>query len=459
MNMKSAVSIDEKRIFEEYPVVGAVMRLALPTVAGQIIMVIYNMADTFFVGMAGNDAMLASVTVCMPAFMFLSAISNLFGIGGGSVIARAMGAGDKKDIPLASSFSFWGCLLSTVLYSVLSFVFLDWYVDILGGTSPLVHENAVSYLQTTVCLGGFAASMSVLMSHLIRSEGRAGLASAGIAMGGLLNIILDPIFMFKVLPPGNEALGAAMATSVSNLAALLFFLLLRLYLGKKSRLSFYPADAFGSYGVRRDIISTGLPACIMTLFENISYAVLDKLMSIQGISMQTGIGVAKKVNMLAHCIVRGIAQGSLPLIAYNYASGNHRRMLSSIKASRRIALITAAVCMAAYLVFAYPLIAIFIRHQSASLSYGADFLRILCIGGPFSASAYSFISFFQAVGEGKRSFFLAILRKGLVDIPLMFILGALFPIYGIVAATPLADALCCVCAEAMFRKYRLRYFY
>ncbi len=447
------VSEKERDIFENHGVLEAVMRLAVPTVIGQIILVIYNMADTFFVGLTGNDAMLTAVTVCMPAFMFLSAISNLFGIGGASLIARAYGSRDFEKVHRASAFAFWGCLAMTALYSLLAFFFRNAYVDLLGGIHPDVHRHSVEYITCTVVIGGFATSSATLFSHLIRAEGRATLASIGIMLGGVLNIFLDPLFMFRILPPGREALGAAIATALSNFIALLYFVTVLILLRKKTQIAIRPTPNMFRFRIPKDILSAGIPACIMTLFENISYAVLDKLMSLAGVPMQAGIGVAKKVNMLAHCIVRGIAQGALPLIAYNYAARNYTRMRKSFRVARTIAVGAAALCMLLNLILSRQLIGIFIHHESPSLQYGTVFLRILCVGGPFSAAAYSIISFFQATGEGKKSFFLAILRKGLVDIPLMFLLNTLLPVCGIVASTPVTDAICCAVAYLIFTNY------
>ena len=441
--------VQERELFEERSVLSAVFRLAFPTVIGQIILVIYNMADTFFVGLTGNDAMLAAVTVCMPAFMFLSAISNLFGVGAASVIARAMGARETDRAKKTSAFAFWGCLVVTALYSLGAYLFRDVFMDLLGGTNPQVHRNAVEYLTCTVVCGGVLTSVSVLFSHLIRAEGRAVHASVGIAIGGVLNIALDPLFMFVILPPGREALGAAIATTVSNAVSLIYFSLVLLKIRKRSLLRFrFSFDMFRQR-IPSAVFAAGLPACVMTLFENISYAVLDKLMSFSGLSMQAGIGVAKKVNMLAHCMVRGISQGSLPLIGYNYASKNMERMRESVRVSHASSIAVAAVCMVMNLTLARQMIGLFIHTDSDSLQYGVDFLRILCVGGPFSASAYTIISFFQATGQGKKSFLLAILRKGIVDIPLMFMLNLVLPVYGIVLATPLADALCCAAANMM----------
>ena len=443
----------ETRIFEEYPILRAVLALAIPTVISQIILVIYNMADTFFIGLAGSDAMITAVTVCMPAFMFLSAISNLFGVGGASVISRALGVNNLTRARRTAAFALWGCLAVTLLYSLGARLFMDRFVDALGGSNPEVHASSCQYLMWTVVLGGVATSVNALLGHLVRSEGRSVQAGFGIALGGVLNIGLDPLFMFVLLPRGNEVLGAAIATSLSNLIAALYFLALIFVTRKKSVLSLRPRAGMLRDGIPGDVLSTGLPACLMTLCENISYAVLDNLMALNGTVMQAGIGVAKKVNMLAHCMVRGMAQGVLPLIGYNYSARNFARMKRAVGISTAISVGLATLCMAISLMFSRQLIGLFIQHDTGSVDYGARFLRILCVGGPFSACAYAIISFFQATGQSWKSFVLAIMRKGVLDIPLMFLLVKPIPLYGIVWATPIADLLCCCAALVLFTAF------
>lgn len=160
--------------------------------------------------------------------------------------------------------------------------------------------------------------------------------------------------------------------------------------------------------------------------------------------------------MLAHCMVRGMAQGVLPLIAYNYAAGDYKRMRSAVLTSTAISACLAGLCTAINLCFAHELISVFIR-GGESMAYGMKFLRILCIGAPFSACAYAFISFFQATGHGMHSLVLALLRKGILDIPLMFILKGVFPVYGIVWATPAADIICCIAATVTFAVFMGRF--
>lgn len=443
-------NLKEQYLFEKAPVLTAILKLAMPSVAGQIILVLYNMADTFFVGLTNSDAMITAVTVCMPAFMFLSAISNLFGVGGASVISRMLGRGETKQARYTSAFAIWGCFFVTLLYSLGVWVFLDPFIDLLGGTNSDVHDFAAYYMIVAVVFGGLLTAMNTLFSHLIRAEGKSMLASVGIILGGVLNIGLDPLFMFVILPPGKETLGAALATAISNLAALVYYVIVLLHFRKQLHLSVRPTKKCFSCGIPRSVILVGIPACLMTLCENISYAILDNRMAEFGTAAQAGVGVAKKINMLAHSIVRGMTQGALPLIGYNYACGNRKRMRSIVNRSATISVTISCVCLAVYTLFGDSLVGCFIQNASDSRDYGTAFLRILCIGAPFSAFAYSVISFFQATGRGGRSLLLALLRKGILDIPLMFFLGAVSPTYGIVWATPAADFICCLVAILLF---------
>lgn len=444
---------NKKNLFENEHVLKAVLKLALPSVMGQIILVIYNMADTLFVGMTKSDEMITAVTVCMPAFMFLSAISNLFGVGAASVIARALGKNNTEKAKKTSSFAFWGCLFITLVYCTGVLLFCDRFIDALGGTNQYVHSYAVDYMKCAIVAGGLATSLNTLMSHLIRAYGCSVQASVGVAVGGALNIVLDPIFMFVILPSGKEIFGAALATAISNFCALVYYVIIIEKNKKQLTISAILSKEVFSNSIPREVLKVGVATFLMTLFENISYAILDKLMAYTGTSAQAGIGVAKKVNMLAHCFVRGMAQGVLPLIAYNYSSGNIRRMKKIVYTSASVSVGIALMCTATCLVLSKPLISVFIHTKGKSLNYGITFLKILCIGAPFSAFAYTIISFFQATGRGEESMLLAMLRKGILDIPLMFAFHSLIPAYGIVAVTPVTDLICCIIVAVLFIKF------
>lgn len=438
-------------VFEQDSVSKALLKLALPTVLGQVIIVLYNMADTFFIGRTNNNEMITAVTLCMPAFMFISAIANLFGVGGSSVISRALGKNNRDRAKYTSAFSFWGCAITSILYSVFVLVFSGPFINFLGGSNPIVHSYACEYLKWTVVIGGVFTGLASLLSHLVRSEGNAIHASVGVIVGGIVNIILDPIFMFVIMEPGNEVKGAAFATMISNMISFIYFAVITAT-GKKrnSILSVKLTKHSFEWEIPRKVFESGIPACVMTLAENISYSILDNLLSAYGTTVQVGIGVAKKINMLAHSIVRGITQGALPFIGYNYSAGKRVKTKKIVLMTVKFALGTALLCTIVMFFFAHSFIRIFLFEGNPSIQYGITFLRILCLGGPFSAIAYTCISFFQAVGHGGTSFILALLRKGLVDIPMMFILNRIVAVNGVVMATPITDIICCVTAIILF---------
>ncbi len=451
--MAHTIPSSKEHLFSAAPVTEAVVRLALPTIVSQIILVLYNMADTFFIGRRGTDAMITAAAVCMPAFMFLSAISNLFGIGAVGVISRAIGARQPEKEKEASSFAFWGCFAAAGIYSLLCRAFLTPCVNVLGGGAASVYPLAKEYLLLTVVCGGILTAENTLMGHLIRAEGRSVAASVGIGLGGVLNILLDPLFMFVIFPRGQEVRAAALATLCSNAAAFVYFFLyyFRLKRKKTTGLSLKPRRL--TKPVVTAVLATGTPACLMTLCENLSYVILDNLMAYNGIPAQAGIGVAKKVNMLAHCMVRGMSQGVLPLIGYTWAAGMRDRMRKAVRLSAGASVGLAVVCMAVSLVFAVPLVRLFNHGGGLSVQLGAHFLRILCVGGPFSAWAYSCISIFQGVNENRRSLVLALMRKGVLDIPMMFLLRIPFPLSGIVAATPVTDGVVCLAAVILYVRF------
>lgn len=440
----------DRELFEKGPVMRTILRLAVPSVAGQIILVVYNAADTYFVGLSDSPEMLAAVTLCMPAFMVLSAVSNLFGIGAASVIASSLGKGNARSASLACAFAVWGCTVLSLAYSALILGFTPFIAGLLGARDPSAAFHAAGYLRIAVGAGGLITSLSALLSHIIRATGRSAHAGAGIIIGGILNIILDPLFMFVLMPRGREVEAAAVATMISNTAALAYYALYLLIHRKGSIFSLRPSRAMFSSGIPSGIFSSGLPAFLMTLCENLSYALLGHMMASYGTAAQAGVGVARKINLLAHCTVRGIAQGVLPLIAFNYAAGKRIRCGKILKGAASLAIGVSLACAAVCLVSAGSLTGLFIDRGTEAFEAGKTFLRIMCVGAPFSAWAYTVISFFQAVGRMKHSLLLALMRKGIIDMPLMLVLSRTMGMYGIVCATPAADIICCASAIILY---------
>lgn len=181
-------------VFSEIPIRKAVALQVIPAVASQMITLVYNLADTYFVGMLDAPHETAAITVVYPSFLMLTAISNLFGIGGASAIARALGKRDEDGARRISAISIWGGLLSALLFSLLFFLLEEPVLHLCGATAA-TYEVACGYATWVIVLGGPFTILNTLLANLIRAEGGAGAAAFGVSCGGILNILLDPLFV------------------------------------------------------------------------------------------------------------------------------------------------------------------------------------------------------------------------------------------------------------------------
>lgn len=293
------------------------------------------------------------------------------------------------------------------------------------------------YLFWTVGVGAVPTVLNTALAHLIRAEGYSGQASFGVAFGGILNMLLDPvlIFLFKM-----EIAGAALATMLSNVIATVFFLLF-LFRNRKSTTITPSLKRFTISGkIPLEVLSVGLPSFVMTLMSTVSNLTLNKLISGYSNEAVAGMGIAKKIDLMAFAIAQGMTQGILPLIGYNYSSGNHQRMLLTLKVLLMDCLLVAAAGMALMFFGAAPITRCFID-DAVTVSYGRSFLRIVCLACPVTALNFLAITIFQATGKKVQPLILSLLRKGGLDIPLMLFFRAVLGIDGIAWATPIADTL------------------
>jgi Na+-driven multidrug efflux pump len=293
------------------------------------------------------------------------------------------------------------------------------------------------------------------MSHLLRSEGLASKASIGLGMGGVLNIILDPIFMFVVLQPGEELRGAAMATMISNIVVLVYFVIVYLTIKKKSVISLDPKKAILKKHYVKSVLAVGIPSALGSFLACLSNIVINNLAASYSATLGdvpvAAIGIAKKIDMLPMNVGFGLCQGMMPLVAYNFASGDHKRMRAFARAARNAAMIFAGICIVIFQIFASPIVSVFNGHGE-TVSMATDFLRILCISVPFMLFNLQISFTFQAMGMGKQSLVLSSLRQGLVNIPLLFIMNGIFGLYGIVWTQLIADVITGVISYIVYRK-------
>lgn len=436
---------DKTELFERIPVPKAVISLVVPTVISQLITVAYNMADTFFIGQIGNPNQVAAVSVCMPPFLLMTGLANLLGIGGSSLISRMLGAGNRKKAKQASAFSIWTALVLAIVYGLCLFLFRSSLFPAVGANSA-TYDYCCRYALWTMSIGAIPTVMNAVFAHLIRAEGYSAQASFGLAMGCILNIALDPVFIFVFK---LEVAGAAIATMFSNLIALAYFLILMAKHRKTLTISINPRHYTWKDRIPGEVLLVGLPSCLMTFMGVFSNIVMNRLLVSYCNEALAGIGIAKKIDMFAFAVSNGMSQGVLPLIGYNYAAKNYKRMMSAIKTAFLYSLIIATVGTALLVTCAGPLVKAFIN-DPLTVEYGRHFQRIICITGPCISVTVMIISVFQAIGKKARPLFLSLLRKGGLDIPFMFLMNSLVGVYGIAWATPIADFSAMVISICLF---------
>ena len=436
---------DNTELFEKMPVSRAIMTLVLPTIVGQMITVLYNMADTFFIGMINNPDQIAASTLAMPIFVMMLGVANLFGIGGASLISRSLGVSDKDKAKRAATFSIFGAVICAAIYGACAYLFrvplLTWL-----GTDSATYDYCFDYMFWTVTVGAIPTIVSATLAHLVRAEGYAKEASLGVAIGGIANIILDPIFIFTF---GLQIKGAAIATMISNAISATYFIALITKNHKTTCIAPDPKKFTLRYGIPKEILLVGFPSFLMLLMGTVSNLVLNKLVVSYSNVALAGLGIAKKLDMLAFAIANGMTQGVMPLIGYNYASGNRERMNSVIKKSFIYSVGVATVGAVFLLVCAVPVSALFID-DAATVEHAQYFLRTMAITCPAISATMMTIATLQATGEKNKPLFLSLIRKGGLDIPIVLVLESLAGLTAIAWATPLSDVLAMLISLAVF---------
>ncbi len=433
-----AQSISKTVLFEQAPIPRAVAQLAVPTILSSLVMVLYNLADTYFVGMLGNPVQNAAVTLAAPVLLAFNAVNNLFGVGSSSMMSRALGRKDYETVSRSSSFGFCCAVAFGLLFSLGCTVFWGPLMTLLGADS-VTWEATAGYLYWTVTLGATPAILNVVMAYLVRAEGSALHASIGTMSGCLLNIVLDPIF---ILPWGLNlgAAGAGCATFLSNCVACIYFLVL---LAVKRGRTYVCIDP-RKFTLKKEIVvgvcGVGIPAAIQNLLNVTGMTILNNFTSAYGADAVAAMGITYKIYMVPMYISMGLSQGIMPLISYNYASGNIRRMKQTVWFAARAALTLITTVALFYFIFPGFFVSLFMDNQII-IDYGSRFLHGFCLGLPFLCVDFLAVGVFQAVGMGREALVFAILRKVLLEIPALCILNWLFPLYGLAYAQFVAEVI------------------
>ena len=437
-------------IFESMPVPKAMAKMALPTIMSQLITLIYNIADTWFIGQTNNPYMVAASSLVLTVFLLTSAVANLFGVGGGSLVVRLLGAKDEPEAKRVASVSLIMAGAASVTFSALCLIFMNPLLRLLGASDDTI-GYARQYLLFVVVLGGLPTVMSSTMSAMLRNVGYSKEAGFGLSLGGVLNVILDPIFMFLILPDGYEVMGAAIATMLSNFVAFCYFILMYRRVSKVSLLELPRRVEKIRPDSMKAIFSVGVPAALCLVLYDLTNMVINRLSSGHGDIELAAIGIVLKVERLPQNIGVGIAIGMMPLIAYNYASKNYDRMKAFFSASRIAGVAVAAFSLVLYRTFAAQFVGAFIS-DAQTVAFGTEFLKIRCFAPAFMFLSFHIVHFMQAVGKGKCSLYLAMIRQLGLNIPILFLMDHFFGMTGIVWTQTLADIINVVISYVIYNR-------
>ena len=422
---------DNRDLFESAPVSKAVAVMAIPTMISMLVVVIYNMADTFFIGQTNDAMQVAAVSLATPVFMVFMALGNLFGIGGSSAISRALGEKKVERAKHISAFCCYGSLGLGVIMTVISLIGMDGILKLIGAS-----ENTIGYARqylTYIAFGAPFIMFGTAFGNILRGEGAAKESMIGNLIGTIVNIVLDPIMILML---GWGVAGAAVATVIGNVAASAFYLWH--FTGKKSTLSIHPSDFRMGENIPASVMSIGIPASLNNILMSFANVILNQVLAGFGDTPVAAMGVAMKVNMLVVLLQIGLCAGIQPLIGYSYGARNKKRLLQVFRFTGICTVIMGTLLTILMVIARKSIIQAFINDEEV-VRYGIQMIIALQLSGPVIGILFLCINTIQGMGKAIPSLILTICRQGVVFIPMVFILSNLFGLDGVIYAQPTAD--------------------
>jgi len=419
------------------PIPGLVASLAIPTIVSMLVTALYNMADTFFVGRINTSAT-AAVGVVFPLMTSIQVIGITLGVGSGSFIARLLGQKDSKRANRATSTAFFTALAVGALYTVGGELLLTPLMRLLGSTESIL-PYASGYARVVLFGAPFMAAAFVMNVNL-RSEGSAVLSMIGLASGAILNIALDPLFIFTFR---MGIAGAAAATILSQFVS--FCILLSHYLSRRSTLAIDPKNFSPKWEMYWEMLKSGLPTLFRQSFVTIAVITLNLAARPFGDAALAGMTVVNRIMFFIMAMLIGFGQGFQPVAAFNYTAGFHHRVYQAFRFSVAVGTIALFFCALGAGVFAPFIIAIF-RNDIEVIQIGSLALRLQCVTLPLSPYIVISNMMFQYIGKPVRASILALARQGLVFIPVLLVFSSLFGLFGVQLSQAVADVLTFVLA-------------
>ena len=424
---------EQNALFETVPVPKAFLTLTVPVVLSKIVSLIYNMADTFFIARTGDADLVAGVSICAPIFLLMVSLGDLFGLGGSSVMSRLFGQHKDEEGKRVSGFTFYAAIATGILVAAVMLILRRPILGLLGAQGQVFHYASQYYIW--IALGAPCIILTLIPANQLRTEGLASLSMAGSIVGSVVNIVLDPLFIFGL---GMGAGGAAIATVLGNLATdIVFAVCIR---KKSSKLTIDPRLAKTDLAAILAVLAIGLPSSLNNLMNSLGTALLNRNLVSYGADKVAAMGIASKVNMMVAMVMIAFAFGAQALIGYNYGSGNKARLREVLKFDLMVQMGIAFVGGTVLMISTPWMIRLFMD-DPAILEAGTVMLRRLLLGLPFIGVFLVCSTLFMSTGKSLATLLLSLSRQGIVFAAVLLTLSACFGYAGIIAAQPAADFL------------------
>lgn len=415
------------------PIPRALLALGLPTMIGMLINALYNLADTYFVGGLGTDAM-GAVTVAFPLGQIVVGLGLLFGNGAAAYLSRLLGRGDGETADKVASTALYSSILTGTLVILGSVLFLEPILKQLGALESVM-PYALSYTRIYILFSIFNV-FNVTMNNIVSSEGAAKTAMCALMAGAVLNVALDPVFIYTL---GLGVAGAAIATALSQMVSTLVYL--GYILRKKSVFSFSPRECCFSREILSEILKIGIPTLVFQLLTSLSIGMINDAAKDYGASALAAMGPLTKIMSMGTLVVFGFLKGFQPIAGFSYGAGKWERLHEAIKTALLWSTLFCVAFGLTVAVFSPQLMSLFTREDMEMIRIGAAALRANGLSFTLFGfyTVYSFL--FLVMGRAKEGCILGACRQGLCFVPVILILPAFWGLNGILYAQPIADVL------------------
>ena len=422
-------------------------KLCVPAILIMLVMVLYHMADVFFIGQTGDANKVAAVTLASPMFSVLSGLGVLLGNGGCTAISLSLGKGEYGAIKKISAFAVWGAIVIGLVFAAVVLPLMDPVCRMLGANEETRGFTA-EYLRV-IAIGAPVIMLTNVVPALIRADGSTTDSMIGNMLGTVLNIALDPL-LISVLNMGVS--GAAIATVAANIVSLCYYVY---FLRTKGKIySASPTDISFEKKVVWTVISLGLPMSCATVLGSVSGTIANNLMMQYGSVAVAGQSVAGRIGQMISMTVMGVCMGMQPAISFNYSAKNHKRLTEILMKTTGLAVIAGTVLSALCLIFRDQLLSAFLDDPNV-LEIGRVCLFASIVIGPFFGFYQICTTYLQASGKSKEAVIVSLMEKGIVYIPVLFLMSRLFKMYGIIFSATVTTVLSAVAAlHFCYKDYR-----